>query len=89
VIDNGDVTAPIGSSVQVVPLKEYAYRVTASPPLAPAVKAMLRLDVVAVIVEIVGANGTTLVIPNDRVTLVAARWFALSATDATSVHVPA
>jgi hypothetical protein len=53
------------------------------------VKATLRLDVVAVIVEIVGANGTTLVISNDRVTLVAARWFALSATDATSVHVPA
>jgi hypothetical protein len=53
------------------------------------VKATLNDDVLAVIAEIVGANGTTDVISNDRVTLVAARWLALSATDATSVHVPA
>jgi hypothetical protein len=45
----------------------------ASPPFAPAVKATLKLEVVAVIVEIVGANGATLVIWNDRVTFVAAR----------------
>jgi hypothetical protein len=37
------------------------------------VKATLRLDVVAVIVEIVGANGTTLEISNERVTSAAAR----------------
>lgn len=52
-------------------------------------KATLNDEVLAVIADIVGANGTTDVISNDRVTLVAARWLALSATDATSVHVPA
>lgn len=57
--------------------------------MAAVVNATLRVDVVAVIDEMVGANGTTEVITNDRVTLVAARWFALSAIDATKVHVPA
>jgi len=45
----------------------------ASPPFAPVVKATLRLDVLAAIDEIVGANGATAVIVNDLVTLVAAR----------------
>lgn len=45
----------------------------ASPPFTPALKTMLRLDEVAVIVEIVGAYGTTLEISNDRVTSAAAR----------------
>jgi len=41
--------------------------------LAPAVNATLNVDVLAVIAEIVGANGATAVTTNDRETLVAAR----------------
>ena len=61
----------------------------AAPPFDPAVKFTLSVDVPAVIAEMVGASGATAVTSNDLDTLVAARWFALSATEAVSVHVPA
>ena len=72
-IFNGEVIEPFGQGLQVMPLSnEYSWLRSAEPPLLPNVNDAEIAPSLAVSESRIGANGTTAVITNDRVTSVAA-----------------